>query len=184
MTIVQILNAVKKRIKTDIAASYELQNPVYYEDSDTEGIPQFVNPQVYLGSVPYGEPIPDQEFREHTFPAMIIGFDEGLDDESESFLRIRITFVVYRAGEFDDETGDFSPDMNGYLDLMNMLERTRSSLRKQTVFYGEDDEVQATVQGPIKFGILKDQPWPYWYGYLIFDTDLPVADNEAINWEY
>lgn len=131
---------------------------------------ELVPPAVYEGWVP-----PKNYLTEYGYdiPCVVVGMDEGEDDGQSAKLGIRLTFGVYSPGTVNAE-GQIIPDAKGYIELLHLMTRVRVSLLSQT-FINDKCEVEK----PIKWGLFEEQLWPYWHGWMMFDT--PLAVQRLIN---
>lgn len=148
------LNVIKKMINEQVAAGIKLQKP---PDENNPNIER-VNPYVCIGYLPPKNFLPEG----YDVPGIIVGLEDGEDDNDEANLQIKLTFVTYGAGSYD-ETGQLIPDMEGYMDLLNLMHRTRLKISTMPII-----EKTTVVQKPIKWGMYQEQPWPYWYGWMTF----------------
>ncbi|KPU42161.1 hypothetical protein OXPF_39400 [Oxobacter pfennigii] len=156
-----VLEAIQKFLQDNVTSKFKLQQK-------TNNINNYalITPSVHIGWIPpklpegwtTEEQVPD-------IPCAIIGMDEGEDSGDEAGINIRITFVVYSPGLHEPkESGGlkFTPDFIGYEDLLNFINRTKLEIaRKQIIGI-------TTLQGPFKWGMYQEQPYPYWYGWLTF----------------
>ena len=121
---------------------------------------KLVNPQVYIGYVPQSGYLPKEINLE--LPCIIVAQDRGKDDGSDSFSKIRLSFFVYNPG-LQDENKNLTKDFDGYLDLVNLMELTRQELFKHRII-----NCKTTVNYPIRWGIYREQAYPYWSGWITF----------------
>lgn len=169
MTIIETLEAVKAFLDEQVAQKINLENPLYHELGEPNL--RYVNPGVYLGYLPPGDMLPEG----YAIPGLIIGLEEDADDgDGDAGVRIRITFAVYRAGGLD-EADELVPDMTGYRDLLTLIQKTKSAVLSAR-HIGTEGGPKTLVQPPVKSGMYKEQPWPYWYGYMTFEVSVPSID--------
>lgn len=139
-------------------------------DNNVNGY-ELVNPQVHIGWIPPKGYIP--EGMEHMIPCLIVGFDEDEDDGQEMETKIRISAVVYKPGSYkpQDDSVKYTPTMEGYIDLLNLLDRTKAELVRHRII-----NQSLKVEMPIKKGMYQqEQPYPYWYGWIIFSVSIAAG---------
>lgn len=161
MTDNTILEALKKRLKEQVASQIELQKPPTEEESTVEYVN--VNPYVCTGYLPPKNFLPEG----YDVPCIIVGLDEGVDDGNDASLQIKLTFATYGAGQYAG--GELIPDMEGYKDLLSLMTLTRQNICTNPLI-----ENLVTIQKPIRWGMYSEQPWPYWYGYMTFSVNSAV----------
>lgn len=173
MTPLTILLSLKEFIQERIAGGIKLLKPV---DSST-GAQEMVHPAVYIGYLPPKALLPEDS--NYDAPAIIVGMDTngGEDLLTRAELNIRVTMVTYGAGK-TAEAGVFSPDMTGFMDLLNLIERARQKLGAFPVSE-KSICIERSEDNPFRWGMYDEQPWPYWYGWLTFTVKL--APVEIIN---
>lgn len=164
MTENEVLQALATFIKTKTSDMKFLKGGDKKEEHD------LVPPAVYEGWVP-----PKNYLTEYGYdiPCVVVGMDEGEDDGQEAKLGIRLIFGVYSPGTTNAE-GQIIPDSKGYIELLHLMTRVRVSLLN-AIFIGGKCEVEK----PIKWGLYDEQQWPYWHGWMMFDT--PLAVERLIN---
>lgn len=159
ITAVYALKGLKKFIEEKVASQMmlpkELTNPVEY-----------VHPYVSLITLPHKNFMPIN----FQVPHILIGLTDGSEDASEGRLSIRIACATYTGDiQFKDEAN--IPDDTGYIDMLNMLERIKSELVHAGVIEGV-----CRVDREMSYGIYDEQlTYPYWYGYLSFNVDIPTV---------
>lgn len=155
MTIIDTLKAIQKFLEDEVASDMEFQK---------EGNPEeYVNPYVGVMSLPHKNFMP-VDFQ---VPYIIVGLANGIDDTDEAKLTIRITCATY-GGEIVEGI----PDTTGYIDLLNLIDRIKLKLIETAVINGA-----GTVHKPINYGVYNEQlTYPYWYGYLEFDIQIPETE--------
>ena len=159
-----ILEALKEFIKEEIA--YKI---LLHKAPDENVEIEYVNPCVFIGYLPPKNFLPEG----YDIPCIIVGEENGEDDGNSANLNIKLSFVTYGAGDYD-ENDVLMPDMQGYKDLLNLITRTRTTLSSNPFI-----KSITVIEKPIKWGMYQEQPFPYWYGYMTFTVNLPV--NEMIN---
>jgi hypothetical protein len=156
MTDNMILEDLKSFLEQKVASKFKLQAA---EENLNEY--KLVNPAVFECYIPPNNFLPPELVS--AVPCMLVGLEEGQDDGTEASLNIRITFVVYNPGEYAN--GKFTPNFQGYKDILNLITRTRMELAKAAVI-GE-----TSLRRPFKWGMYQDSPYPYWYGWLTFGAE-------------
>ncbi len=162
MTAVEALNALKEFIEKEVASTILLQ-----KEGLATAEPEYVHPYVSLITLPH------KNFTPVNFqvPHILIGFATGTDGAEEHPLNIQIQFATYGGDIMFKETANI-PDSSGYIDLLNLIERTKQALIQAAVI-----EKAGLVTKPIMYGIYSEQiTYPYWYGYLTFD--LQIANTQ------
>lgn len=158
-----IIEALQKFLQERVAGKIKLQAPA--KDIDTYGL---VHPAVHVGWIPPKLPeniSPESQVTD--IPCIIVGMDEGEDDGDSASLNIRLSFVTFSEGLMKD--GKLYPNYEGYKDLINLIALTRREL-SAAVTIGS----VTSVQRPFKWGMYKDQPAPYWYGWMTFSVVCAV----------
>jgi hypothetical protein len=165
MSSVSFLNEIKRFLEEKVSPSIRLQAP---SDDDVYRY-DLVNPSVFIGWVPPKGMIP--EGIKTPFPCMIVGLDDGEAEKEKKTYAIRISVAVYSPGLHKIENGQmtYSPDFNGYVDLLNLIDRTVNILMKEGVTHFEMSE-------NVAWGIYQqEQPYPYWYGFITFKASEKVV---------
>lgn len=164
MTDNRILEAIKKFIVENVASKIKLEKPS--TDGRLEGEYALVNPAVYVGWIP-----PKNYLDEYGYdiPSLLIMEDGGEDSTDEAFLNIRIGIATYDPGYTSPE-GETTPNVKGYIDLLNLITRIRLELARMAVI-----EETTSIQKPIKWGLYEEQKYPYWHGWITFQASaVPV----------
>ncbi len=160
MATVSVLNAIKDFIADKVSPGIRLQMS---NDNNVDEY-QLLNPNVFVGWIPPKGYLP--EGMESAIPCLIVGLDSGAEDTEDGQYDIRIPVAVYSPGlHASDESGevDYTPDLQGYIDLLNIIDRTVAALSKNLIITDA-----GTIQKPIKWGMYDEQPYPYWYGWITF----------------
>lgn len=156
-----VLQELKDFIAVKVADNIKLEKATDNANDPKE----YVHPIVVIGYLPPKNFLPEG----YDIPAIIIGTDQGEQDDDDAFLSIRITFAVYSMGENVHE-GTVVPDMQGYIDLNHLISQTRIALSTAAALE------KTEIRKPIKWGMYQEQPWPYWYGWMTFDATLAVLE--------
>ena len=129
-----------------------------------------VNPIVATISLPHKNFIP-VDFQA---PNILIGLETGDEDAEEHTISIRIVCTTYGGNVPLGAEG--LPDETGYLDLLNLIERIKSKLTQKAVI-----ERAGLVEKSFKYGIYDEEiTYPYWYGYIRFNMQIPIANRQMI----
>lgn len=158
MTAVESLKALQNFIEYEVASTLFLQKEGEYDES-----PEYVNPYVSLITLPH------KNFRPVNFqvPHILIGLTSGTDGADEHPLSVQIQFATY-GGDFQFQENANIPDSSGYIDLLNMIETTKSKLNQAAVING-----CGVVNKPFIYGVYTEEiTYPYWYGYLTFELQI------------
>ncbi len=161
MTDNRILEAIKKFLIDNIASKVKLKKPP--EDGMMDENYELINPAVYIGWIP-----PKNYLDEYGYdiPSLLVMQDGGEDYSNEAFLNIRIGLATYDPGHTGPD-GHVLPNVNGYKDILNLIERIRLELSKTAVI-----EEMTSLQKPIKWGLYDEQKYPYWHGWLTFQASV------------
>ena len=170
MPTVTTLETIKAFLEERVSSRIELQQP----NDDNVQEYSLANPNVFKGWIPPNGYLPAG--MESAIPCLVVGMDEAGDDGEQETTKIRISAVVYSPGlhEPDGEAVTYTPDFQGYNDLLNLIDLTTAQLRKNRIING-----QLTVELPVKWGMYQEQPYPYWYGWITFDVrtaPYPVSE--------
>lgn len=171
MSTMAILEAVQAFLQEKVTPTIKLQKP---NDSNVMEY-SLVNPRVHVGWIPPKGYLP--EGMESAIPCLIIGMDDASKDNMEEY-NLRISAAVYSPGlHAPNESGKiiYTPDFQGYQDLINLIDRTVRTLEENPIIGGK-----GAVRDPIKWGIYQqEQPYPYWYGWITLTVarpSIPSAD--------
>lgn len=160
-TAIEAINTLTDFITENVATKIKLQREFTEENREIS----FVNPIVIPGFMPHTNFLP------YAFqtPYILVSVDEGIDDTSDSSVAVRIVFGVFGGGFYKDEFGiDTSlPDMQGYKDLLNIIEKTRNCLTQNQVLNNG-----VSIRYPLKYGIYETDIYPYFYGYIKFEVAM------------
>ena len=162
-----IMESLQKFLQDNVSSKIKLQLP-NDEDSQTYSL---VNPSVHIGWIP---PVLhegwDTTQQVPNIPCILVGHDDGHDDGNDARLNIRLSFVVFSDGSHGADNV-FIPDFKGYKDLVNFIDLTKQEIVRATVINNV-----TSIDKPIKWGMYKDQPIPYWYGWITFPATCPVLE--------
>lgn len=166
MTVVEALQSLKSFIEEEVASKILLQ-----KESEATAEPEYVNPYVALISLPHKNFMPVN----FQVPYILIGFTNGTDAADEHPLNITIQFATYGGNLAFEEIANI-PDSSGYIDLLNLMEKTRQKLIQAAVI-----KECGVVNRPIMYGIYNEQlTYPYWYGYMTFDLQIANTQRQMI----
>lgn len=158
MTAVESLQALKKFVEEKVASKILLQ-----KESEAMAEPEYVHPYVALLTLPH------KNFTPVNFqvPYILIGLASGSDGANEHPLNIQMQFATYGGNILFKETANL-PDSSGFIDLLNLIEKTKEELVQATVING-----CGVVNKPIMYGIYNEEiTYPYSYGYMTFDMQI------------
>lgn len=156
-----VLNALKAFIETEVAAGILLEHP-------QRGM---VSPAVFTGYVPPKNYLPAG----YDIPGILICIDKGSEDNDSASIGIRMVLAVYSEGTATAE--GTTPDMKGYEDLLNLNDRIIERLTRFAIIPGA-----GTVEKPIVWELFEEQKEPYWASWLSFGLSAVVRD--MVNTEY
>lgn len=177
MSDIMVLEAIRTFIKDEVVSQIKLQKA----NDDNILIYELANPEVHIGWIPPNGLMPEEVTV--TVPGIIVGFDDADDDGQEAGMNVRLSFVVFSPGSHklkEDDSTEFTPDFQGYMDLLNLIEKTKQALIRHRIIGGV-----TTVEPPFKRGMYQDQPYPYWYGWLTFRARMhPSQYVESIGQQF
>jgi len=155
MSTVAVLEEIRDFLLAKVSPEILLQQS---NDKNVQAY-DLANPNVFIGWIPPNGYLP--EGMDSAIPCLIVGMDEAADDGEEGQYNIRISAAVFSPGlhEPDEDCVKYTPDFQGYLDLLNLIDRTKAELLKNRI-----------VSPPVKWGMYQEQPYPYWYGWITFST--------------
>lgn len=156
MTDIVALEAIQKFLNNHVVSKVKFKRPNDKKVTDYK----LVNPAVHIGWIPPNGYLPPEI--ESAIPCVIVGYDDGEDDDIETNLNIRLSFVIWNPG-FQDADQNLTPDFEGYRDLLNFIEKTKHELKSKRIIEGT-----TTIQHPLRWGMYQEQPYPYWYGFISF----------------
>ena len=168
MTAVMSLKALQKYLQTEVADKILLR-----KESLTTEEPEYVHPYVALMSLPHKNFMPVN----FQVPYILLGLANGTDAAEEHVLNIRLQFATFGGNVNFNESANI-PDPSGYIDLLNLMEKTKWALINATVI--PDSGV---VDKPISYGIYDELvTYPYQYGWMTFDMQIPVTQRQMIEY--
>lgn len=166
MTDVEILDSLVEFIKSNVAVKLKLKKPPS-NNVVVNSKYELVNPSVFKGWVPpknytdYGYDIPYINVME----------DEGLDDNDESELSIRLKIVTYDPGIVKEDKS-LNPNVEGYIDLLNIINQIRREISQNPVIN------KVNINKPIKWSMDAEQSYPYWSADVSFTVSIaPLEFN-------
>lgn len=161
MQAVSSLNKVQDWLKKQIAAEHiVLKQPG--KDNKATGY-NLVAPAVHVGLVPPNCIVDSAGIR---IPCLVVGTPELADDHDSATMELQITAIVYDPGlQKTDSAGvlQLTPNFDGYVTLLNFLDRVKGWIQKQDGIAGE-----LQLESAVRLKPYEEQPWPYWYGFLSF----------------
>jgi len=172
MSTITALEVLKEFLLEKVTPFIKLQKP---NDNNVQEY-ELVNPKVHIGWIPPKGYLP--EGMESTIPCLVVGMDEGSDDGQSSDISVRISIAVFSPGLHEPVAIDelkYTPDFQGYIDLVNLIDRTKAELIKNQII-----KSSLTVQDQVKWGMYQDQPYPYWYGWITFSINKQSYSRSEI----
>lgn len=163
-TAIGVLNGLKELIETKVAKKIKLpkekSNPV-----------ELVNPYVSLITLPHKNFMPVN----FQVPHILIGLANGVEDMQENRLTIRIQCAVY-GGDIQFKEDANIPDETGYIELINLIEKLKSTLTQAAVTDGG-----GAIEKSFNYGIYDSEfTYPYWYGYVEFPVQIPYNERQLL----
>jgi hypothetical protein len=175
MSTVKVLNEIKDFLKRNVTPNIKLRLP---NDKDSTEY-TLVNPDVHVGWIPPKEYLPPGV--DFSVPCIVVGFDDGEDDNINSDYKIRLTVVVYSQlfspHAFATNEQNHYSNFDGYVELLNLIDITKANLRKHTIINN-----YIKIDSNIQWGMYQEQPLPYWYGYMTFTVSnkaYPATNLES-----
>lgn len=165
MSTISVLESLQSFLLERVTPTIKLQKPNDNKIQEYE----LVDPQAHVGWLPPNGYLP--EGMESAIPCLVVGLDEGSLDPTDKEFKIRISAAVFSPGlHAPNGSGEiiYTPDFQGYMDLLNLIDRTLNQLNKNPIINGK-----LTINGPVKFGMYQEQPYPYWYGWITFTVAKP-----------
>ena len=165
-----ILESLQKFMLENVSPKIKLQVP----NNDNIQKYNLIHPNVFIGWLPPPsklQDVPEQTLNDTkiALPAIIVGFDEGNDDDDDAGLNIRLVIGVYNPATYMPN-GDILFNTTGYQDLVNLMHLCRQELISSSII--EDGITE--VHKPFKWGIYPDTPIPYWFGWVTFKVSAVI----------
>lgn len=161
MTAYESLIALKKELE-EVAGGILLQR-------EKSNPPEYVNPYVTIISLPHKNFMPVN----FQVPHILIGLSDANENDEENRLSIRIQCATY-GGDVNFQYDNIIPDEKGYLDLINLIERIKIRLTDKAVI-----EKAGMIEKSYQYGVYNEEiTYPYWYGYLQFDLQIPITNRQ------
>ncbi|MTI49702.1 MAG: hypothetical protein FH761_17870 [Firmicutes bacterium] len=171
MNTVNVLKDLKDFLSENVANEIKLKSP----DDNNVNSYALVNPAVFIGWLPPKGYLPSMF--ESSIPCIVVGMDNGADNTKKSTIDLKISFATFSPGEYEEKEGQaFTPSFNGYIDLVNLIDKTKAALSKNRILASK-----YTLEDDIRFGMYEEQPYPYWYGFMTFSvkgSSYPITDIE------
>lgn len=164
MTTVQSLHGLKSFLEREVASQIVLR-----KEGTTMEEPEYVHPYVATISLPHKNFMPVN----FQVPYILVGLATDTDGANEHTISIRLQFATYGGNILFMESANL-PDDSGYIDLLNLIERTKERIINAGVIDGI-----GAIERPLVSGIYDEQlTYPYWYGYMTFDLQIPVTQRQ------
>lgn len=154
------LESLKSFLQEKVTSQIKLKKPNDKNVMDYK----LVNPQVHIGWIPPNGYLPKEIGS--AIPCILVGHDDGEDNGEDASLSIRLSFAIWNPGH-KDNSGNLSPDFEGYRDLINFIERTKMEILKYKII-----NRNVEIMHPLKWGMYEENPYPYWYGWMSFRITL------------
>lgn len=156
----EVLEALKQFMVNNISNKLKLEKPP--DEGNIKEDYELVNPAVYVGWIPPKNYLTDYGY---TIPGLLIMSDGGEDSLDEAYINIRIGIATYDPGLTDSQ--NTTPNTKGYRDLLNVIQKIRIEIASSLTINNK-----TTIQGPIKWGVYEEQNYPYWNGWITFQTSI------------
>lgn len=168
MTDVDVIKGLAIFLEKNVASKIELEKPPEKGNISIEGSYELVNPTVYKGWIP----LKNLEEYTYSIPSIVVMLDEGIDDNSDSTLNIRLKIATYDPGE-TQKNGEVNLNGKGYMDLLNIMTKIRLELSQNPII-----EDKISVNKPIKWSMDSQQSYPYWTANMSFTVSIaPLPFN-------
>ncbi len=167
MSTVTILEKIQCFLKTNICNSIKLKKP---NDKNVDEF-ELVTPNIFILNYPPKNYLPEEI--KSIIPCIVVNFEDGSDESENSEMNLRLIFAIYNPG-FHKNNGDVTeaiPDGNGWMDLINFMDKTKAAIEKNQILNG------LKLEYPVKYGIYqKDEQTPetdpYFYGWITFKIKI------------
>lgn len=167
MTDVDVIKGLAIFLEKNVATKIELEKPPE-KGVIIEGSYELVNPKVYKGWIP----LKNLDEYSYSIPSIVVMLDEGIDDNNDSTLNIRLKIATYDPGE-TQEDGNINLNGKGYMDLLNLMTKIRLELSQKPVI-----EEKVIINKPIKWSMDSQQSYPYWTANMSFTVSIaPLLFN-------
>jgi hypothetical protein len=170
VTTVEILDKLRDWLQENVCQNIKLKVP-----SDDNIISfELVNPTAYSAYMPFKKALPLGI--KSAIPGVVVTFEEATDDGENLSLSIRLIHCVYSPGVHDVEK--FTPDNEGWRDLLNFMDKTRAAVLKNRSITG------ITVDLPLTQGFYNPEEQtpdldPYYFGWITFDVRVPAYPKHS-----
>ncbi|UHA74465.1 hypothetical protein [Paenibacillus sp. 481] len=126
---------------------------------------KLVPPRIHIWDLP-PKTAPNQQnppkSQESDFPFIIVRADEGVDEENESTVQVKLFF------------GTVSRDEEGVIDVVNLIEGIRQTVLKSRILGGK-----LRLKFPLKVKVYEDQPNPHWVAEMTTLWEAPRIFQEV-----
>ena len=168
MTDIDVLNGLAIFLEKNVASKITLEKPPEKGIINGDGSYELVNPSVYKGWIPLN----NLDEYNYSVPSMVIMLDEGIDDNDDSNLNIRLKIATFDPGQ-TQESGEVKLNGKGYMDLLNLMTRIRLELSQNPII-----EETVSINKPIKWSMDNQQSYPYWTANMSFSVSIaPLPFN-------
>ncbi len=118
----------------------------------------------------YAQHIPDERFESDTYYPLVVAAINKIEDGGEDSQQVLSTVTVGLT------FGVYGEDENAWVDLLNMMERTRQRLVNNRLLNN-----RFRLQLPVKWETIEAQPYPFWFGYgtIEYSTPRPIETRYA-----
>lgn len=173
---VKVLQEIQKFLKENVCSEIKLKKP------NDENVDEFelINPNSFIMNFPPKGYLP--EGIETTIPCVIVTFEEGTDNNTSAEINIRLIFVIYNPGlhkASNNNIVEAVPDGNGWIDLINFIDKTRAEIKKNQIING------LAITYPIKWSVYEKEQQtpeldPYFYGWVTFGVKIQTYPSSEI----
>ncbi len=129
------------------------------QSTEDDAVYKLVEPAVHVGWIPDNGFLPDDAV---SIPCLVVGMEQSDMDEDDGSLSVVVTVAVCRYG-LTNNTGALTDGLEGYKDLINLLDRTAAAVLRKRLL-----APNLKLTSPVRQSMYKDQPYPYWYGKIMF----------------
>lgn len=154
---VTLLEKMQEVLQKEVCDKVEIRESA---DSGTEY--KIVHPICFVGYIPPDMNVAELFNGQNSIPCMVIGVSDDLDNGQSAELDIELFFAVDSPGVLD-ENKKFTPNFEGYINLLNFIDKTKAFLLRDSFAFDF-----MIINSEMKSGLCKEQAYPLWFGYLKF----------------
>ena len=157
-----MLETLQAFLEREVAQSICLKEP----DNENTAAFHLTHPRVHIGWIP-----PKTDSREYDVPCLVVGVSGVEDDGDWRRLGVTLSAVVYSPGLVLPD-GSYRNSFDGYLDLINLLDRTAAALKRNR-YVGN----LLIEQDTLSWRMDEEQGGDFWTGKVEFEVKAPPYPN-------